>query len=81
VVHAYNPSTQEADVGGYYRVQGQPELSSRTLYQTKKMPIFIANYVPLDKNLTSIRLCFLICKMEDKSLFKINCPEAQMRGM
>jgi hypothetical protein len=35
VVHAFNPSTWEAEAGGS-RVPGQPELYSKTLSQKKK---------------------------------------------
>jgi hypothetical protein len=38
MVHAYNPSTQEAKAEGL-QVQGQPWLRSKTLFQKKQNPI------------------------------------------
>jgi hypothetical protein len=35
VVDTYNPSTQESEAGGL-RVQGQPELRNKTLFQKEK---------------------------------------------
>lgn len=41
MVHAYIPSTQEAEVGGPLQVQGQPGVQRRTLSMSRKKRILI----------------------------------------